>query len=58
MRTDLVENLLQVGGSHALGKVSVGRVGQEELPLGLQRRRDVLPAVNVFLTAVDHADVT
>lgn len=54
---DLVEGLLQVRRPHALGHVSVGRVGEEELPLCSQSGANVLPPVDVFLAAVDHADV-
>lgn len=54
----LVEDFLQVRGAHAVGQVSVGGVGQEELPLSLQRCSDVLLPVDVLLAAVDHANVT
>lgn len=54
----LVEDLLQKGGAHAVGQVSIGRVRQEELSLSLQSRRDVFPPINVLLTAVHHPDVT
>ena len=54
---DLVEGFLQVRRSHALGQVPVSRVRQEELPLGSQRRTDVLLPVDVLLTAVHHPDV-
>lgn len=54
----LVEDFLQVGGSHAVGQVSVRWVRQEELPLSLQRRSDVFLPVDVLLTAIHHPDVT
>lgn len=54
----LVEGFLKVRRAHAIGQVSVRRVRQEELPLGLQRRIDVLLSINVFLTAIHHTDVT
>lgn len=53
----LIEDLLQVWGAHAVRYVSVGRMAQKELPLCCQSRSDVLLAVDVLLTAVDHADV-
>lgn len=55
--THLVEDLLQVGGAHAVGHVPVGGVGQEEFALGRQRRPDVLLAIDVLLAPVDHPDV-
>ena len=56
--TCLVQGPLQVRGAHALGYVAVGRVRQEELPLGGESHADVLPSVNVLLTTVHHPDVT
>ena len=43
--------------AHSLRYVSVGRVRQEELPLGGHGGADVLLPVDVLLTAVHHADV-
>lgn len=56
-QADLVQGLLQVRRPHALCHVSVGRVGEEELPLRGQGGSDVLLPVDVLLAAVDHADV-
>lgn len=42
---------------HALGYVSVGRVGEEELPLCSQSGANVLLPIDVFLATIDHADV-
>lgn len=58
MCVHLVEDFLQVRGAHAVSQVSVGGVGQEELPLGLQCCGDVLLPVDVLLAAIDHANVT
>ncbi len=46
------------GVSHSLGKVSVCRMGQKKLPLSTECSFDVLPAVNILLTAVHHTDIT
>lgn len=54
----LIEDFLQVWGSHAVRQVSVGRMREEELPLRCQSRFDVLLPFNVFLTAVHHPDIT
>lgn len=53
----LVQGLLQVWGAHAVSHVPVGWVREEELPLGCQGSPDVLFALDVLLTAVNHADV-
>lgn len=53
----LIQGLLQVWGAHTVCYVPVGRVGEEELPLGSQCRTDVLLALNVFLAAVHNANV-
>lgn len=54
----LIENLLQVGGTHAISQVSVGRVGEEELPLCRHGSGDVLLPINVLLTPVHHPNVS
>lgn len=43
--------------AHTFCHMSVGRVGQEELPLCIQGSTNVLLAIDVFLTAVHHTDV-
>lgn len=54
----LVEHSLQSGGAHFFSHVPVWWVGQEELPLGLQRGLDVFPPIDVLLTAIHHSDIT
>ena len=54
---DLVEGLLQVGGTHAFSQVSVRRVCHEELPLGRHGSRDVLLSINILLAAVYYTNV-
>ena len=54
----LVESFLKVRCPHSFCHVSVSRMGQEEFPLGCQSGTDVLPAVNVLLTAVHYADIS
>ncbi len=58
VRQLLVQHLLQVGRAQAVGHVAVGRVAQEELPLGRHGSLDVLLAVDVLLRPVDHSDVS
>ena len=53
----LIERLLQVGSAHAVGHVSIGRMGEEELTLGHEGGLDVLAAVDVLLRTIDDADV-
>lgn len=57
VRVYLVECFLQVWCSHPLSHVSVCRVRQKELPLCCQSSADVLPAIDVLLTPVHHANV-
>lgn len=57
MSWHLVECLLQVRRAHALCYMSVGGMGQEELPLSSQSSADVFLSIDVFLTAVHHPDV-
>lgn len=54
----LIEDFLQVRGAHAVSQVSVGGMGEEELPLGAHSSIDVLLPVNVLLAPVHHTDVT
>lgn len=43
--------------AHTLCYMSVGRVGEEELPLCGQSSTNVLLPINVFLAAVHHTNV-
>lgn len=54
----LVQNFLQEWGSHAISHVSVGWVGEKKLPLCSQSCLNVLLAIYVLLTSVDHTNVT
>ena len=54
----LIEDFLEVGGAHTVGQVSVRRMGEEELSLSSHGSVDVLPAIDVLLAPVHHADVT
>lgn len=55
--TYLVEDLLQMGSSHAVSQVSVSRVGKEELALSSQGCSDVLLPINVLLAPVHNSNV-
>lgn len=54
---DLIQGLLQMRCPHALRHVSVGRVGEKELPLCSQSSADVLSPINVFLATIHHTNV-
>lgn len=54
----LVQHFLQEWGSHAISHVSVGWVGEKKLPLCSQSCLNVLLAIYVLLTSVDHTNVT
>lgn len=54
----LVQYFLQEGGSHAISHVSVGWVREKKLPLCSQSCLNVLLAIYVLLTSVDHTNVT
>ena len=57
MHTHLVEDLLQVGGAQPVGHVTIRCMAQEELPLSCHGSLDILLAVDVLLTAVDHTHI-
>ena len=54
----MVESILQIGCAKLVGHVPVGGVREEELPLRLQSTANVLPSVDVFLSAVHHTHVS
>lgn len=56
--THLIEDLLEVRGSHAVSQVSVAGMAEEELPLCSHGSGYVLLPVNVLLASVHHTDVT
>lgn len=54
----LVQYFLQEWGSHTISHVSVGWVGEKKLSLCSQSCLNVLLAIYVLLTSVDHTNVT
>lgn len=58
MVSHLIEDFLQVGGTHTVRQVSIGRMGEEELPLRSHGSGDVLLSIDVLLAPVNHTDVT
>lgn len=58
MFTHLVEDFLQVGGTHTVSQVSVGGMWEKELSLSSHSSSDVFLSIDVLLAPVHHTDVT
>lgn len=56
--THLIEDFLQVGGTHTVSQVSVGRMWEKELSLSSHSSSDVFLSIDVLLAPVHHTDVT